>query len=931
MKYSLILLFSLVVFAFGLSVVLAGNVLFEIPRVEGTIDGIWGHSDDQFGLNIAEFIFSHGAGYPGVCEIGLWVAQSGNPTDDVTLSLYRDGIYTSDPTSQPLFAHSVIHGSSLPTSTGQKTVFKLDKCFDSVGLSDMWFVLSRTSPDSQGGYISQIVPFNMADNWGFSSFVPGRGWFLEQSKEMRLDFESATSQTKTPVLIIPGIAGTELYDNNDRIWMNLQRMFFDVGDQFLVQSLALNNDGTSQRVINTGDIIKLIEVPQDFLLRFREDIFSGLISSLSVNNYVPESSLFVLPYDWRLNIDDNIAVLKNKIEAIKGISGFDKIDIVAHSMGGLLLEDYVKQYGNSSIDKLIFVGTPHLGAPKAAKTILAGDSLGIWWLEKNTIKDLAKNMVSMDELLPRQSYFNQSGSGYIRPFNAFFPEPYMTYSETKDFLLSQGSSGPVFTKAEDFFSKNLESISFGSAQVYNIAGCKTETQAYYRLKADNTIGKVGYITGDSTVPLLSADYVSTPNKFYVKNGIHSELPSTSGVRDLITNILTGQPLGQYSNIKIDTAFCNFKGKQLVWKSPVDVHIYDQNNNHSGPIANNGLENNIPGVDYEIISGEKFIFLPTDDGQQYRIEGNATDTSTFDLVITSNDNGQETQSTVFNDVAIIPNSQVKFNVSGTSTDSQINLDYSNSGILSVMNASSVLNSSQIDDITPPVTIASVSGTQDLNGWYKSSVTVTLNASDDNSGILEIKYSINGGPFISYALPIPVVSEGISTVRYYSVDKAGNDEEIKTLEVKIDTIAPEFQIKFDTIQKALLVTSSDSISCTSVACTANDLAGNNSVLKFSKLVIGSVYTLSLKSVTYNGQPKDLSSNVFLVNFSMKNGQINTFDQVWLVKNQEIVGIHYDKTTNKSTIITYKNGALNKEVVVGIRFLQISIERGIIVVKI
>ncbi len=915
-------LFSLLLFP---GYVFAGTVLFEIPGQYGVADAVWGHSDSPFGLNVAEFIFSHGAGYPGVCEMGFWLAQSGNPTDDVVLSLYRDGIYTNNPTSQPLFAHSVISGASLPTSMGQKTVFKLDNCFDSIGLSDMWFVLSRTRPDSQGEYISQIIPYNMADNWGFSSFVPGRGWFMDQTKELRLSFESRTPATKIPVLIIPGIAGTELYNGTDFIWPNINQMFFNINaDQFITDNLSLDNAGNSIKTINVNNVVESIN--DDIVTGLPIiNTFLNLKLDLVSSGYSIGNDFFYFPYDWRLDLNNTKDYLKTTIDSIKSQTGASKINIIAHSMGGLMVKDYIAQYGKGDIDKLIFVGTPHLGAPKAGKVLLEGDDLGIPWLNPSRIKDVSDNSPASYELLPQQKYFDVF-QGYIKSGLSL-----LNYTDTKSFLISQNLNSGLVANADSFFAKNLQDMDLSGVDTYNIVGCGLGTQAAYNYNRVNPLffpKRIGYTSGDETVPLVSAAYIniSANKKFYAKRVSHSNLPSQSSVRSAILNILSGQSVTNSGQFSTDVSLCSFAGKQLVWKSPVDVHIYDQNNNHSGPIEG-GLENSIPGVDYEIIDGHKFIFLPTNEGQQYRVEGTGTASGSFDLTITDNNNGQEGQTHVFNDVGIITGSRINFNVFGTSTDSQINFDYNNGGQFSLVNASSILSSGQIDDLTPPVTTAIVSGLQGLNGWHKSSVVLTLNALDDNSGILETKYSINKGPFISYISPISVTQEGISNIRYYSVDRAGNDEDIKALEVKIDTIAPEFEIKFDTNQKALVITSSDSISCTSTACTANDQAGNNSILKFGKTVIGAAYLLSLKSVAYNGQIKDLSSNIFVVNFLIKNGQISIFHQMLLVKNQEIAGIHYDPKTSRSMIITYKNGALSKEIVVGIRFLRVDTDKGII----
>src|SRR3989338_8342229 len=81
-------------------------------------------------------------------------------------------------------------------------------------------------------------------------------------------------------------------------------------------------------------------------------------------------------------------------------------------MTGLLTKDYIKEFGENNINKLIFVGTPHLGAPKAGKVLIEGDNFDIPWLDSKTIKKIAKNFPSIYELLPSPEYFNHA-PGYI--------------------------------------------------------------------------------------------------------------------------------------------------------------------------------------------------------------------------------------------------------------------------------------------------------------------------------------------------------------------------------------------------------------------------------------------------------------------------------------------------------------------------------------
>ncbi|WP_059172698.1 hypothetical protein [Bacillus sp. FJAT-27445] len=87
-----------------------------------------------------------------------------------------------------------------------------------------------------------------------------------------------------------------------------------------------------------------------------------------------------------------------------------------------------------------------------------------------------------------------------------------------------------------------------------------------------------------------------------------------------------------------------------------------------------------------------------------------------------------------------------------------------------------------DRTAPTTETSIPGS-----WVNENVSVSLKPVDEASGIKATFYSINGSDFIEGA-SFTVEKEGVNKIAYFSVDQAGNREEAKTAEIKIDKTAP-----------------------------------------------------------------------------------------------------------------------------------------------
>ena len=83
--------------------------------------------------------------------------------------------------------------------------------------------------------------------------------------------------------------------------------------------------------------------------------------------YTRGVDLFVAFYDWRKTVTESATnYLIPWIDRACSSSGHAKVDLVAHSMGGLVSRSYIQsdRY-RGDVEQLITLGTPHLGAPEA--------------------------------------------------------------------------------------------------------------------------------------------------------------------------------------------------------------------------------------------------------------------------------------------------------------------------------------------------------------------------------------------------------------------------------------------------------------------------------------------------------------------------------------------------------------------------------------
>ncbi|MEV7954257.1 OmpL47-type beta-barrel domain-containing protein [Streptomyces sp. NPDC088252] len=77
-----------------------------------------------------------------------------------------------------------------------------------------------------------------------------------------------------------------------------------------------------------------------------------------------------------------------------------------------------------------------------------------------------------------------------------------------------------------------------------------------------------------------------------------------------------------------------------------------------------------------------------------------------------------------------------------------------------------------DKTPPETSAAVAGDKNSDNAYITSAKVTITATDTESGVDRIEYSLDGGPYLAYTGTVIVDRVGYHTVAHRATDKAGN---------------------------------------------------------------------------------------------------------------------------------------------------------------
>jgi len=235
---------------------------------------------------------------------------------------------------------------------------------------------------------------------------------------------------KTPIIIIPGLTGSNLVNNktDEEVWFNNHRAKDD--DLRLPISPDLS---TSRDNLVPKDIIRSVK-----FLKFlpETEIYERLINALETRGGYREAkwstsarkdaadTFYVFPYDWRQDNVQSARLLIRRIEALKRRLGKPdlKFNIIAHSMGGLVAR-YAAMYGDAELSatpkptwaggrhfsKIFLLGTPNEGSIESLSSLLNGFSYVGGGLNLPFIQDITRfdvfTIPSAYQLLPPPGAF----------------------------------------------------------------------------------------------------------------------------------------------------------------------------------------------------------------------------------------------------------------------------------------------------------------------------------------------------------------------------------------------------------------------------------------------------------------------------------------------------------------------------------------------
>ena len=383
---------------------------------------------------------------------------------------------------------------------------------------------------------------------------------------MRADGTNAIVQgavaSESAIVFVHGFAGSKLFCGDEELWPHIGLL-----DRPRLVDLRLDVDGvsnlddacagpTSTRFPN-GELVHEV-------LGFLGPIYRDTEAFLK---RIAPASHTLYAWDWRKGPETAIAGLDLAVERARcgGVLParastcaaplVEKVTLMAHSMGGLVSRLYIDDAARArKIERLLTVGTPYWGAPKAIFPLAAGIE--------------APGLSSLDPFLDNAEFTdfarNLSGNYFLYPSDAYGPW-FRALDQGSDPLDRAAlleyvdndllGNGALLEHALDVHADQLDGFETHGVDYQVMAGSGLETISSVALQPFGlgaVRAVVGYENGDGTVPLRSAVQgdPGTPDRLgenvpihYACGVSHVPLPGDPEVTDRIEGfLLRGEPI-----------------------------------------------------------------------------------------------------------------------------------------------------------------------------------------------------------------------------------------------------------------------------------------------------------------------------------------------------------------------------------------------------
>lgn len=379
-----------------------------------------------------------------------------------------------------------------------------------------------------------------------------------------------------PTILVPGIGGSILYASNTklckyRVWLcytQQDKYALEYLDSYYENGTTYSRNGYNIDTNYTGwidgNLDQIDTLDSDLWFESSKTYYMHfIIKSLKDEGYVPGKTLFGMPYDWRQHVCHptlmnqfwetvNMAIMK---------SNTSKVNIVSHSMGGLVIQCAMQLYPKrwSLIRRWITIATPFRGTGGySIKSYMNGYDMGIGhgWMggfSERVSSQIMLNFASVPNLLPYMKapsnmtlpsiHFYQNGVGNITLRGQALVDglSQMTNLTKKFLLLGQTWRNELPSIIPPFETVVIYGSSFATPHDITVT-TNVSNLSELRSITDRDL-KYGNVPGDGTVPTGSASspFFSNATLLEYKGcGDHTNMLKDDKLIQMLTTLLSSR-------------------------------------------------------------------------------------------------------------------------------------------------------------------------------------------------------------------------------------------------------------------------------------------------------------------------------------------------------------------------------------------------------
>lgn len=240
---------------------------------------------------------------------------------------------------------------------------------------------------------------------------------------------SAEAAVRTPVIVLHGITGAFLHNPSGEVWPREGETARSLSDDHL-NVLRLQADGKTpwsttdpayQIAVDRGQgvsgVIERVELCLLSACTGVSDVYAPTFAAFQARGYQRGVDLVPFAFDWRRSVDSNAALLLAEIDRVRSRTGSAKVNLVAHSQGGLVVRTALADTRSvGKVARVATLGTPTLGATQFLGVLdyrepcQSAELFGGCVLNRERAQLLATNWPGALALLPSASYYRAYGS-----------------------------------------------------------------------------------------------------------------------------------------------------------------------------------------------------------------------------------------------------------------------------------------------------------------------------------------------------------------------------------------------------------------------------------------------------------------------------------------------------------------------------------------